>query len=717
MNFKTISFEIKNDLLWIGFGLNTPKSMTTFTRETLEEMKLAVREVQELDKKSSVKGLIFFSHKPGVFLAGVDVSVINSLKSEAEALRALDEAHMIFNALEDLKMPTAALVDGVCLGGGLELALTCKKIFVSDNSKTALGLPEVMLGVLPGFGGTYRLPRRVGLPQALDMILTGRQIKGKNCVKMGLADAVLPTERMMELAPDYLLNKKTGKKKDLKEEFQSVAMDNFLTRKIIFQKAREQVLETSKGFYPAPLKILEVLEKGAGKGRADYLGLEAEAFSELSQSVISKNLQHIFFLTDNSKKIDNKDQLPTIQRGAVLGAGVMGGGIAWLFAQSNQAPIMKDLTPAALELGLKQASQNFMGALKRRRMSEDEFNRKMRSITPTLSFDGMKSADLVVEAVVENMEVKKKVFAELEEYVRPDCILTSNTSSLSLEEMSKALRDPGRFAGLHFFNPVNKMPLVEIITHERVKPEVVQTLLKWVLDVKKTPIVVKDGPGFLVNRILAPYLNEAAYLLEEGVSIEALDEAALNFGMPMGPCRLMDEIGLDVCVKVGKIMHDGLGPRATPSSLSTKLFEAKLLGRKNGRGFYLYPEEDSKSKKKKKKEELQVNPEVVKLLPNKKIQADEMTLQMRLFLPMVNEAAYILADRICDKASTVDIGMIYGTGFPPFKGGLLRWADQEGLDQIAERINNFARDVSSERYQLAPFLSMMINDKKKFYDL
>jgi 3-hydroxyacyl-CoA dehydrogenase / enoyl-CoA hydratase / 3-hydroxybutyryl-CoA epimerase len=707
MSYETLTVEIKDELLWIGFGKYEKKSMTTFTRETLEELQKAMQEAAELDKKKAVKGLVFFSHKPGVFLAGVDISVINGLKSEAEALRALDEAHTLFNALEDLKMPTVALVDGICLGGGLELSLSCKKIFISDNSKTALGLPEVMLGVLPGFGGTYRLPKKVGLTTSLDMILTGRQIRGKNALKIGLADAMLPTERMQELTKTYLLDKKTGKKRTMKEEVQHAAMDNFLTRKIIFQKAREKVLETSKGFYPAPLKILEVLESGAGKSRSDYLALEAQAFAELSQSIQSKNLQHIFFLTDNSKKLENKDKLPKVKRGAVLGAGVMGGGIAWLFANNNQAPIMKDLTPEALELGLKQASQNFSGAVKRRRMSEDEFNRKMRSIEPTLNFEAFKSADLVVEAVVENMDIKKKVFAEAEKYVRPDCILTSNTSSLSLEEMSKALKDPSRFAGLHFFNPVNKMPLVEIITHERASKETVDTLVKWALDVKKTPIVVKDGPGFLVNRILAPYLNEAAFLLEEGVTVEMLDEAALNFGMPMGPCRLMDEIGLDVCVKVGKIMHDGLGERANPSSLSTKLYEAKLLGKKNGKGFYLYDEKGKVTGK---------NTEINKLLP-KKIRKDEMEIQMRLFLPMVNEAAYIFADKIVDKASTVDIGMIYGTGFPPFRGGLCKWADQEGLDQISERLNNFANEVSKERYQIAPFLSMMVDDKKKFYDL
>ncbi len=708
MSYQNLTVEIRDELFWIGFGKYEKKSMTTFNRETLEELKNAILEANELDKKNSVKGVVFFSHRPGVFLAGVDVSVINSLKTEAEALNALDEAHLIFNMLDDLKIPTVALVDGICLGGGLELSLACKKIFISDNPKTALGLPEVMLGVLPGFGGTYRLPKKVGLTTAMDMILTGRQIKGKSAYKMGLADAILPTERMLELAKSYLLDKNTGKKKSMKEEVQSAATENFLTRKIIFQKAREKVLETSKGFYPAPLKILEVLETGAGKSRTDYLAIEAQAFAELSQSVQSKNLQHIFFLTDNSKKLDNKERLPNINRGAVLGAGVMGGGIAWLFAQNNQAPLMKDIGPEALELGLKQASQNFSAALKKRKMTEDEFNRKMRSIEPTLNFDGFKSADLVVEAVVENMEIKKKVFSELEGHVRPDTILTSNTSSLSIQEMSLALKDSSRFAGLHFFNPVNKMPLVEIITHEKASKQTIDTLIKWVLEVKKTPIVVKDGPGFLVNRILAPYLNEAAFLLEEGVSIEALDEAALNFGMPMGPCRLMDEIGLDVCVKVGKIMHEGLGERATASSLSAKLYEAKLLGKKNARGFYLYDEKGKTTGK---------NPDLTKILPSKKVRKDEMEIQMRLFLPMVNEAAYIFADRIVDKASTVDIGMIYGTGFPPFRGGLCKWADQEGLDQIAERLSNFAKEVSRERYQMAPFLAMMIQDKKKFYDL
>jgi 3-hydroxyacyl-CoA dehydrogenase/enoyl-CoA hydratase/3-hydroxybutyryl-CoA epimerase len=707
MNLTQLTFEIKDTIAYVGFGKYETKSMTTLSREAMEELRQIVTEIGVKQKKE-IKGVLFFSHKPGVFLAGVDVNLINSMKSEAEAARGAEQGQLLYNMIEDLKIPTAVLVDGICLGGGLELSLSCERIYVSDNPKTALGLPEVMLGVLPGFGGTYRLPKKVGLPNALDMILTGRQVKGKAAFKMGLAEAILPAERMLELAPALLLKPVPSKKGGFEKAFERVATENFLTRKIIFQKAREKVLEQSKGFYPAPLKILELLEAGAGKGRDVYLAMEAQAFGDLSQTIVSKNLQHIFFMTDKSKKMDNKDSIPAVKRGAVLGAGVMGGGIAWLFASNDQAPLMKDLNQPALELGLKQASGNFAGALKRKKMTPDDFNRKMRSITPTTTFDGFKGVDLVVEAVVENMDVKKKVFAELETKVRPDCLLSSNTSSLSVTEMASALKDSSRFAGLHFFNPVNKMPLVEIIAHPGASKTTLDRLYKWALDVKKTPVIVNDGPGFLVNRILAPYLNEAAYLLEAGVSIADIDQAALNFGMPMGPCRLMDEVGLDVCEKVGKIMQAGLGARAAANGLSHKLTETGALGRKNAKGFYLYDEKGKVTGK---------NPAVEALLPTKNITMDEAELQMRLFLPMVNEAAYILMDKIVDKASTVDMGMIYGTGFPPFKGGLLMWADTEGASRLLAMIQQFAALVSPERYHAAPLLVELAQSGRKFYQL
>lgn len=708
MQLEALTFEIKNTVALVGFGKFEKKSMTTLSEQTLLELKNVVEEIAKKEKAKEVKGVLFFSHKPGVFLAGVDVSLINSLRTEADAARGAEQGQMIYNMIEDLKSPTAAVVDGVCLGGGLELSLSCKRIYVSDNPKTALGLPEVMLGVLPGFGGTYRLPRRIGLPNALDMILTGRQVKSKAALKNGLATAILPTERMMELALDMILKPVPKKNEGFSKSLENVVTDNFLTRKIIFQKAREKVLSQSKGFYPAPLKILEVLEAGSSKGRDAYLAIEAQAFGELSQTDVSRHLQHIFFLTDNSKKLEGKDELPTVERGAVLGAGVMGGGIAWLFAYNSQAPIMKDINQAGLELGLKQASQNFSSALKKRRLSEDDFNRKMRSITPTTTYDGFMGVDLLVEAVVENMDVKKKIFAEVETKVKADCLITTNTSSLSVTEMSTALKDSSRFAGLHFFNPVNKMPLVEIIAHPKASKKTLDTLYKWALDVKKTPVIVNDGPGFLVNRILAPYLNEAAFLLESGISIKDIDQAALNFGMPMGPCRLMDEVGLDVCDKVGKIMQEGLGARAQASGLSHKLTESGALGKKNAKGFYLYDENGQPSG---------LNPVVESLLPSKQTHMDESQLQLRLFLPMINEAAFCLADKIVEKASVVDIAMIYGVGFPPFKGGLLTYADNEGLERIVAIMQQFSSEVSPERYTPAPLLRELMQNKSTFYSL
>lgn len=706
MNFSKITYEVKNDIAYIGFGKFEDKSMTTLSPETLQELKVAVETVEST--QANLKGLIFFSHKPDCFLAGVDVTLIASLNTEAEASHGAEQGQEIYNKIEDLKIPTLACVDGICLGGGTELVLSCKTILASDSKKTALGLPEVMLGVLPGFGGTYRMPRRIGLPNALDLILTGKQVKAPKAKKMGLVDFVMPKERLVDLAPQYL-GKSGAKKKTWKDQVEDIAQDNFITRKIIFQKAREKVLENSKGFYPAPLKIIDLLEGYYGKSRSIYLSHEAQMFGELSQTKQSKNLQHIFFLTDNSKKMD-KDvlkKLPKINRGAVLGAGTMGGGIAWLFANANQFPIMKDISPKALELGLKQSSSNFMGAVKRKQMSFEDFEKKQRSITASLNFDGFENVDLVIEAVVENMDIKKKVFSETEKYVRKDCILSSNTSSLSVEEMAKALEYPERFAGLHFFNPVHRMPLVEIITHSKVSKDTVDALYKWTLDVKKTPIVVKDGPGFLVNRILMPFINESAYLLEEGVSIEALDQAVLNFGMPMGVCRLMDEIGIDVLVKVGKIMHDGLGERAYPSHLSHKVVEAGMLGKKNSKGFYLYDEAGKQGG---------VNPEVLKLLPQTPKKMDETEIQMRVFLPMINEASNILQDQIVTHASQVDLGVIYGIGFPPFKGGLLKYADGEGLDRILESIEKFAQTVSKERYAPSSYLSSLVKNKKKFYD-
>lgn len=704
MSYTKISYEKKENIVYIGFGLNEEKSMTVLTETSLIELDEALDEVAS-DKEA--KGLVLFSHKSECFLAGMDVSVIQGLSSEAEAVEGCEKGQSVFNKIEDLNIPSMAVVHGLCLGGGMELALACDKIAASDDSKTSFGLPEVMLGVLPGFGGTYRMPKKIGLPNSLDLILTGKQVRAKKALKLGLVEFVMPKERLLPLAGEFLF-KEGGHKMSLSETLTHKASDNFIARRVIFQKAREKVLETTKGFYPAPLKILDHLENNHGKKRSSYLSMEAKAFGELSQTSQSKNLQHVFFLQDNAKKLEGKENIPSIKKGAVLGAGTMGGGIAWLFAKNNQAPIMKDVSEQGLKLGLKQASSVFRKAVKRRRMSEDDFQRAQRSIEPTLNYNGFKSVDLLVEAVVENMEVKKKVFAEVEKEVSEDCLLTSNTSSLSVEEMAKALKRSERFAGLHFFNPVNKMPLVEIIRHSGVSEETIKKLYKWTLDVKKTPVVVNDGPGFLVNRILAPFLNEAAYLLEEGVSIEAIDKASLNFGMPMGACRLMDEVGLDVGAHVGEIMEQGLGQRHKASSLSVKAVEKQLFGKKNFKGFYTYDENGKQEG---------VNPEMLELLPKENKSMSETELQMRMFLPMINEAAYILEDKIVEDAATIDLGLIFGIGFPPFRGGLCKYADSEGLDRILESLEKFTQSVDEHRYGPSKLLKDLVSDKKKFYDL
>ncbi len=702
MSFEKFSFENKEGIYHIGFGLNETKSMTVISKQTLEELDQALSQISD-DKNA--KGLLLFSHIPGCFLAGMDVSVIQSLSSAIEASEGCEKGQSVFNKIEDLKVPSMALVDGICLGGGLELALSCTKIMCSDSKKTSLGLPEVMLGVLPGFGGTYRLPKKIGLTSSLDLLLTGKQLKAIKAKRLGLCEYVMPSERMLEKGAEYLFKKDADK--SLQDSFTEKASENFLARGVIFRKARQTVLEKTKGFYPAPLKILDHLEASFGKRRSSYLDSEASAFGDLSQTSQSKALQHVFFLQDEAKKLDGKDSIKSVGKGAVLGGGTMGGGIAWLMANAGQAPLLKDINTVGLELGLKQSSLAFKSAVKRKRLSHDDFERKQRSIKPTLNYDGFKSADLLIEAVVESMKVKKMVFSEVEKYVSDDCLLTSNTSSLSVNEMAQALKKPERFAGLHFFNPVNKMPLVEIVRHDGVSDETINKLYKWVLDVKKTPIVVNDCPGFLVNRILAPFLNESAYLLEAGVSIEDIDKAILNFGMPMGACRLMDEVGIDVCVHVGEIMEAGLGARAKANKLSEAAVAKDLLGRKNGKGFYLYDERGKSTG---------VNPDAEALLPSKKISMDETEIQMRCVIPMINEAAMILNEKIVDSAATVDLGLIFGIGFPPFRGGLLRYADSSGLDHIVDTIKKYSVEVDKDRYMLSSYLEDLVTNKKKFYE-
>ncbi|MBF0313628.1 MAG: enoyl-CoA hydratase/isomerase family protein [Oligoflexia bacterium] len=732
LNLSRLTFEVKEQIAYLGFGKYSEKSMTVIDRETLIELDKLLKLFYEEKSYKNLDGLIFFSHKPGCFLAGADISMISTLKSVEEAFDGAQKGQELYNRIEDLTIPTVACIDGVCLGGGLELALACRHILASDSPKTSLGLPEVQLGILPGFGGTYRLPQRVTLPNALDLILSGRQLKGYKAYKMGLADEIYPSEYLLPMAVKILRKPKFfNKKSGLKDSISNFLQDNFLVRKVIFQKAREKVLKKTRGLYDAPLKILDLMESGPGHGRATYLHNEAQAFAELALSQQSAGLRNIFFLMDAAKKAPFKTDSPsprTLKRGAVVGSGVMGGGLAYLMSESNMRPILKDLNYESLEIGVRQAALNYASSVKKKRITRDEWEKKQRSIIPSTTYHGFSRVDLVIEAIFEDMEIKKRLFQEIESKVAPSCIITTNTSSLSVEEMASALQDPSRFAGLHFFNPVAKMPLVEIIAHPKCAPETIDTLYRWVLATKKTPLIVKDSPGFLVNRILGAFIKEAIYLLEEGVRLQDIDNACLNFGLAMGPFRLLDEVGIDIALKVGKIFNEKLGERFNPAPLSKKLEELKILGKKGGKGFYLYSkskgsgdsgdsgDDSERSSGSGGDRPLEINPELKTMLPEKNILMDEESIQKRLILPMINEAAYLLEEGVVKSAGDVDLGMIFGTGFAPFRGGLLRYADFSGVSRIQAEMEKFASSISALRYAPAPLLKKLVAEKRNFYD-
>lgn len=693
----------------VGLGLKCDKSLPLLDKETLKELDEALNLVKEKGQDGSIRGALFFSHHKKAFLAGVDIQLISDCKTESEGAEGAEKGQNIFNKIEDLPIPSICCVHGLCLGGGLELALSCDQIIASDSQSTFLGLPEVKLGLLPGFGGTFRLPRKIGLPKALDAILTGKNIYSRKAKRMGLVEGVFPKERIVKMAK--LLLDEGPKRKSFKESLENLASDNFLARKIVFQKARETVLRKTKGFYQAPLKILDVIESGFSKGRASYLAMEAQAFGELCSSGQSQNLQHLFFLNEASKKIPKKydtgKRPKDLKRGGIIGAGLMGAGICWLMAKNKMYPHLVDLTFEALEAGIKQSSHYFFSQVKRKKMSYDEFHILQSSISPQTNTNTLGRCHLIVESVVEDLDVKKKLLEDLEKQAASDAILASNTSSLSISEMAKSLKKPERFAGLHFFNPVPKMPLVEIVTHQKTSKETIYSLHNWCLQAKKIPIVVNDGPGFLVNRVLAPYLNEAGYLLAEGVSPKLIEEACLNYGMPMGPLRLLDEIGQNVASKVASILEAKLGDRIKPSSLLKDWRTLDFQGRKSSKGFYEYDE---------KGVEIDFSEAFLKVLPAPANPMNEVEIQMRIFLPMINEAAFILDEKIVEHASTVDLALIYGIGFPPFRGGLLKYADQEGLERILEALIGFSKSVSQERYTPSRLLKKLVEDKKKFYE-
>ncbi len=639
----------------------------------------------DLAARRDLKGVVVTSSKSDIFIAGADLNLIKSLDTIDKALAGCTAGQQAIHRFSKLPFEKVAAIGGACLGGGFELALACNKRLASDAKSVKIGLPEVMLGILPGFGGSVRLPRLVPLPTALDLILTGRQVDGVRAWKMGVVDAYLPQQDFNERAVKWA-KANAGKPGRRVHTLMNTIMELPGLRGVIFSKARQGVMKQTKGKYPAPLKILDLLAEIYGIDVEEALRREAKAFSVLAVTPVSKRLIELFQLSESVKKTNGvgpEVQAKKVERAGVLGAGVMGGGIAWAFANKEIPVRMKDIKQESVNLGYQQAAENFGFALKKRKLTKSQFMGKMGMISGTLDYSGFRNLDVVVEAVVENMDVKKKVLAETENYISDSCIYASNTSSLSITEMATACKRPENVGGLHFFNPVSRMPLVEVIAGEKTSKETVATLFELAKKLGKTPIVVKDGPGFLVNRLLIPSMNAALFLFEEGVSIERLDRVMKDFGMPMGPMRLIDEVGIDVGTKVSKILHSAFGERAVTSTLGDQLVASGRLGKKNGKGFYLY--ENGKEKG--------VDESVLEVVKNRTTRSANVSdgeIIQRVIYPMINEAALALQEGVVKTPGEVDLGMIMGTGFPPFRGGLLRFADNEGVKRVAETLERFS---------------------------
>ena len=662
MNTNSLNLKIENGVAVIEF--DQPESKVNVLSSAV--MKELAGIIGQLASLKDLKGALVLSKKPDIFIAGADIKEIENITSNSEARLKAKEGQKILNALENLPIPTIALINGACLGGGLELALACDYRLACFGDKVKIGLPEVKLGIIPGFGGTKRLPRLVGLQKGLRLILAGEVVSANEALKIGLVDGLSSQNRLFEEGIEFLkghLHKRQGYKPRLKGWLNKFLDRNSFGRSILKGQTRKFVLKTTKGHYPAPLKALDVVTENYTSGLDAALEREAKAFGELAVGEVSKNLISVFYLVEKYKKARwSEAKGRTIGKCAVLGAGVMGGGIAQLFSAYGLPVRMKDLNYQALGRGLKQAREVYDYALKKKKIKPSQVSNGMGLISVTTDYSGFANTDLVVEAVVEDMKIKQAVFGQLDSAVSPRAIIASNTSCLSVDRMSEGARNKERVIGMHFFNPVHRMPLVELIRTPYTSDETVATMVEFSKRLGKTPIVVKDSCGFLVNRILLSYLNEAGFILEEGIGFERIDRITREFGMPMGPFTLMDEIGLDIGYKVACLLEENLGPRLRVPQIFKKVYEKKWFGRKTGQGFYIH-----------RTKEKELNRQVYGLLsqgPAAKLSDKE--ILNRMLSKMVKEAHICLEEKVCNEPSDVEIGMIMGIGFPPFRGGLLR---------------------------------------------
>lgn len=723
---SAFSLEVDDKAIaWVTIDVPN-ESQNTLKSEFVDEFNQLL---DQIESDNSIKGVVVISGKPTNFIAGADISQLENIKSADEATELSLKGHQIFMRLENLELPVVAAIHGACLGGGLELALACSHRIATNEKITRIGLPEVQLGVLPGGGGTQRLPRLVGIASALDLMLTGKQLVAKQAKKLNLVDEVVPFSNLRK-ASQKLALKMTGKKRrktsqpesDLKfssllkaSELQKLVLEsNTFGRNIIFDKALETVNKKTRGNYPAPTKIIDCVKIGMEEGFDAGLAIEAKFFGELVVSKEAEQLMNIFFATTEMKKdtgIDSDFESKNIQRVAVLGGGLMGAGISYITAsKAGKMVRIKDISEKGINHALKYCWELFRKQVKRRRITLNDANKKFANISGTTRYTGFKKSDLIIEAVFEDLKLKQSMIKDIEDICSENVIFATNTSSIPITEIAKASKRPERVIGLHYFSPVEKMPLLEVIKGKETSDEVIATCVEFGKQQGKTVIVVEDGAGFYVNRILTPYMNEAGHLVAEGVPIDVIDQTLVDAGFPVGPMNLLDEVGIDVGVKVSEILQNAFGERMSPPALFEKLTQDDRKGRKNKKGFYQYTDTNKKSKKAKQVDESVYS--VLGVEPSTHL--DKQMIIDRCLLMMINEAVRCLDEKIIRNARDGDVGSIFGIGFPPFLGGPFRYVDSMGAKNIVAKLQSL-EEKYGERFKPAKLLIANAESEVKFY--
>ena len=729
-NGSALTLEIAdNGVAWLTFDV-IGDAQNTLKAEFAEEFENIF---ELIEKSSEIKAIILISGKENGFVAGADISMLQDLTTEESVVELAQKGHHIFEKMESLQMPIIAAINGACLGGGLELALACSYRVSTDNKSSKFGLPEVQLGVLPGGGGTQRLPRLVGIATSLDLMLTGKQLNAKRAKKIGLIDEVVASANLRKAAEKAALKLANKTKKIVSQLNYKVKPSSFLSvgelqklglettsygRKIIFDKALQTVNKKTRGNYPAPEKIINCVAAGMEEGFEKGLEVEAKSFAELVMSAEAKQLMNIFFATTEMKKetgVSSDVTLRDIDRVGILGGGLMGAGIAFVTAdKANKKVRIKDQNEQGVNHALKYCWEIYRKKLKRKHININDASKRFARITGTTDYQGFKRCELVIEAVFESLELKQQMVSDIELLAREKeqgkTIFGSNTSSIPISKIAEGAKHPENIIGLHYFSPVEKMPLLEIVVTDKTSDDVIATCVEFGKQQGKTVIVVKDGAGFYTSRILAPFINEAGHILAEGVAIEKIDRALKNTGFPVGPITLLDEVGIDVGTKIAPILAEAFGDRMLPPKLFEKLQEDDRKGKKNKRGFYNYHNKSAFGKGKK-----EVDSSVYSLLgvtPNNSMSEED--ISQRCLLQMVNESVMCLQEGILTSARDGDIGAIFGLGFPPFLGGPFRYVDSIGVDKIVSQLK-FLEEKYGERFKPAKMLVDMAEKGESFY--